>query len=418
MSDIVTIEMTGGMVLLVERIPNVSSLALHWLLPVGSAGDPASADGETAMLSELIFRGAGGMSSRDHSDALDRFGVQRSSQTLTNHTRLDATILGERLDDALPLLAMMVRDPALPDDAVDPVRSLCLQSIESLDDDPQHLVMLRLRERHRPAPFNRHGYGDPAALEALDARGLRKAWRDRCVPGGSIFAAAGAVDPEAIARSLEPLLEGWSGTTTQPEESAPAARGYLAVEQETSQVHIGLAYDAPPEADAGSILERIALAILSGSTSGRLFTEVRQKRSLCYSVGASYQPGRDSGLVALYAGTTPQRAQETFDVCLAEIDRLHTGGAERDEFDRALTGLKSNLIMQGESTLARATALGGDQYRLGRARSLDDIAREIDAVTLEALNDYLAAREVGPFTVVSIGPVQLDVSTPTEVAIQ
>ena len=80
--------------------------------------------------------------------------------------------------------------------------------------------------------------------------------------------------------------------------------------------------DAPPEPDPDSPLERLAVAVLSGGTSARLFTEVRQKRSLCYSVSAAYQAGRDRGLISLYAGTTPQRAGQTLEVCLEEIRRL------------------------------------------------------------------------------------------------
>lgn len=142
------------------------------------------------------------------------------------------------------------------------------------------------------------------------------------------------------------------------------------------------------------------------STSGRLFTEVRQKRSLCYSVGASYRAGRDQGMVTMYAGTTPERAQETLDVALQEVHRLNSG-ITREEFDRAVIGLKAHQIMQGESTPARAAALVYDQFRLGRARTLEEIAAAVDAITLEQVNEYLASREFGRFTICTIGPEAL-----------
>jgi predicted Zn-dependent peptidase len=170
-----------------------------------------------------------------------------------------------------------------------------------------------------------------------------------------------------------------------------------------------LAYDAPPERDKHSMTERLAIAVLSGSTSGRLFTEVRQKRSLCYSVGASYRAGRDTGMVSLYAGTTPERAQETLDVCREEIERIKSG-VTHAEFNRAVVGLKSHQIMQGESTPARAAALVYDQFRLGRARTLEEVAAVIDSITIEQLNQYIASRQFGEFTVVSIGPAKLETS--------
>jgi predicted Zn-dependent peptidase len=408
MSDIVTIELNDGLVVIAEPIDSVASVAVNWALPIGAATDPPAADGQAAMLSELIFRGAGGMSSREHSDALDRLGVRRSSQVRSHHLHLDAVMLGERLSSALPLLTLLVREPELADGAVDPVRNLCLQSLEALDDDPQQLAMIRLRERHLPAPFGRHGYGERETLERVTGDGLRKAWSRRAVPGGSIVAVAGAVDPDALANQLDTLLAGWSGVHREPSVAADARRGLHHLPHDSTQVHIGLAYDAPNEPDEHAILERVATAVLSGSTSGRLFTEVRQKRSLCYSVGASYLAGRDRGLVSLYAGTTPQRAQETLDVSVAEIERLYSGaGVTEDEFRRAVTGLKSHLVMRGESTPARAAALASDRFRIGRARSLDELARAFDAVTREELEAYLAGREPGPYTVVSIGPEPL-----------
>jgi predicted Zn-dependent peptidase len=95
-------------------------------------------------------------------------------------------------------------------------------------------------------------------------------------------------------------------------------------------------------------------------------------------------------------------------VCSAEIERL-ADGVTGDEFDRAVIGLKSHLIMQGESTGARAAAIGSDYFRLGRARTLDELAREVDAVAPDTLNDYLGSRRFGDRTVASVGPTELAV---------
>ena len=404
-STIRTIPLDCGAMLVFEPIDGVASAALSWLLPPGSASDPASGDGWAAVLSELIFRGAGDLDSREHSDAMDRLGVQRSSRVGTHHLHLTGVLLGRRLDETLPLLVDMITRPALEASALEAVRSLCLQSLDGLDDDPQSLVMLRLRERQHAPPFNRHGYGQREVLQQCTIDELRRSWADRCRPEGSILAGAGTADPQALAARLNDLLAGWSGRHEGPSELGPPARGRVHVTQDAAQMHIGMAWEAPREADPDSMLERLAVAVLSGGTSARLFTEVRQKRSLCYSVNASYGAGRDTGTVSLYAGTTPQRAQETLVVCAAEVHRLQEG-VTSDEFARAAIGLKSRLVMQGESSLARATAIGSDYFRIGRARTLDELGRTIDAITHDQLNDYLRRREFGTCTVASIGPVE------------
>jgi predicted Zn-dependent peptidase len=70
-------------------------------------------------------------------------------------------------------------------------------------------------------------------------------------------------------------------------------------------------------------------------------------------------------------------------------------------------GIKSRIVLAGESTSARAHALASDQHKLGRPRSLDEIAAAYDILTLDRVNDYLSARDTGAFTIVTLGPREL-----------
>ncbi len=385
------IQLRCGMPLLVERSDTAKSAALTWLLPVGNAADPEgpAGDGQAVLLSELILRGAGGRDSRGLSDVLDRLGVQRAASPGAVHLQLSATMLGKRVVDALPILVSIVRAPMLPEEHLDPVRSLCLQQLDGLDDDPQQLVMLRLRERHLPAPFNRTGYGDRAALEKATIGDLRKAWSTRCRPGGAILAIAGDVDADAVAAVLDRELNGWSGSTPDPKEYRAPIGGVTHEDSDSAQTHIAMGFRAPPEGDPLATPFRIATRILGGDTSCRLFNEVREKRGLCYSVGASYAGGRDRGMLSIYAGSTHERAQDTIDCIAREVERFE-GGVDADEFHRAVVGYKSRLVMSGESTAARAASAAGDYYRLGRVRSLRELAEEVDAISLESLNRSIA----------------------------
>ncbi|MFM7053043.1 MAG: M16 family metallopeptidase [Planctomycetota bacterium] len=381
-----------GMPLLVEPMVGVRTAAISWLLPVGNAADPEgeAGDGWSSMLAEMAQRGAGGRSSRDFSDALDRAGVQRAVTPATVHTVVSATTIGARIDETLPLLADLVLRPHMPAESIDAVRSLAIQSLESLQDDPQHRVGLRLRELHLPPPFNRTGYGNRAAYERATHDQLLAHWARRVRPVGSILAVAGDVDPDALASQLDRLLAGWHGEAQDVSASGLRQGGFLHETDESNQTHLAVALDAPSEREPDSLLCRLATIILGGESSSRLFAEVREKRGLCYSVNAGYAGGRDRGMVALYAGSTPERAQETLDTVMHELEHFEHGVGE-GEFRRAVIGMKSRLVMQGESTAARAAALASDWYRLGRCRPLGELAAEVDAVTLDRLNGWIAS---------------------------
>lgn len=409
MTRITTRTLRCGTPLVVEKIPGVRSAAVTWLLPAGSAADPAPLEGISTMWAEMICRGAGALDSRGHADALDRLGAGRSTDVGTYYLRVGATTLGDRLSETLPLIADMVLRPRMEEEAVEPARDLALQAIESLKDDPQQRAMLAARARHHPSPLNRSGLGTVDGLRAVTRENLVEGWKAAAKPGRSIIAAAGAVDPDALEARFNELLGAWSGTVAEPAIGGGAPRGYAHESDDSNQVQIVVVHDAPAEPAEESLLEKIVASVLSGGMSGRLFTEVREKRGLCYSVSAGYRGDRDYGAVSAYVGTTPERAQESLNVLLEELQRIHSpeGRVTEDEFRRAVVGMKSRLIFSGESTGARAGALAADIHKFKRPRSLEELAQKIDAVTLEQVNAYLAGRKLGTLTIQTVGPAEL-----------
>jgi predicted Zn-dependent peptidase len=407
--SITTTRLSCGMTLVIEPMSGVRSASASWLLATGAGRDPLDKQGLSAMWSELLMRGAGPLSSREQADAFDRLGASRSIDGGVLTMRLHATAMGARLPDVLPLLVDMVRTPTMADAAIEPARELALQDLDSVKDDPQERVALLAKARHARPPLDRSGLGTVDGLNAITRDDLLSLWFQHARPRSSILGVAGDVDPHRLAHDLERLLHGWEGDSPEPALGSTPARGYEHTTDETNQVQILVMQDAPPEPHPDSLLERLAISVLSGGMSGRLFTEVREKRGLCYSVGAGYAPDRDVGTVSAYVGTTPERAQQSLDVLAAEMERINTpdGRVTPEEFDKARVGMKSALVFAGESAAARAGALAADVRKIGRARALSELARDIDAISLDQLNAYLARRTTGSVTVQTLGPAAL-----------
>ncbi len=410
MSAITTTTLACGMPLLVETTPGVRSASVCWLLPVGAATDPENRQGLSTMLSELMLRGAGDLRSRQQADALDRLGISRGTEVGGYYLRLSATMLGEKALDALPLLCDIVVRPRLDEESIEPVRDLSLQALAGLKDQPQERASMLLSLRHNPPPFNRSGMGTEDGLAAITRNDLAGHWGRYVLPRRAILAIAGAVDPGRIAERLDALLTGWSGAGPELVWGPSTTRGgYHHETDQTNQVQILLAHEAPREADRDARLERVVSSVLSGGSAARLFTEVRERRALCYAVSSSYGGEKHWGRVTGYVGTTPDKAQQSLDVMAAELARLRqpAGAITADELHRAIVGLKSRLVFSGESTGARAAALALDQHRLGRARELAEVAAEAASVQLPEVNEYLTRRTAGPLTIVTLGPTAL-----------
>ncbi|GIW74331.1 MAG: peptidase M16 [Phycisphaerales bacterium] len=326
---------------------------------------------------------------------------------------LSATFVGQDLDKALPLLVDSIVRPNLDAQDFEPARSLALQELQALADDPEERAGVEAMARHHPEPFNRSSYGSVQGLQACTHADAVAFHRARYVPGGSVIALAGDVDPARARRVLEDAFQGWSGRAEAPAPSGPARRGTTHLVDDSAQVQVVVVREAPPDGGPSAACERLACAILSGGMSGRLFTEVREKRGLCYAVHAAYTPESPTGWLTAYVGTTPERAGTSLEVLLAELDRLATpdGAPTAEELERARVGLKSRLVFGGESTAARAGALANDYRRLGRCRSLEDRLAEVDAVTLEGLRGHLNGFADRPQTVLTLGPASESLSS-------
>ena len=396
----------NGLTLLGESMPGMQSAAMTLLVPAGSSTDPVDRLGSATVLSDLVLRGAGERNSRQLTDYLDQLGLQRSSGVGIHHTRFSCAALSGKVMEGLPVYADILRRAHLPQSGFDSARDLALQALAGLDDDPRQKLLIKLREWHFPSPFGRSSMGKKDNLEKLTLALAKADYGRRYHARESILAVAGNIDFEQVKREVARQLGDWNGAPPSAIEVMPPPGNFHHEHQDSEQTHIGIAYPAIPETHEDYYTLRLAIEILSGGMSGRLFTEIREKRALVYSVWAGYSSLKGSGSILGYAGTSNDRAQATLETLVAEIHRF-TDGVSAEELARAKTGLKASTIMQGESTSARAGAIAHDFFMRGRIRTLDEIKNAIDSVTLDQVNAYLKKNKPGPFTIVTVGPKEL-----------
>lgn len=397
----------NGLTLLAERMDHVRSAALNFLVPAGYVHDPADSPGTATVVAEMITRGAGERDSRELSLALDNLGLDRDESVGAVHLRFWGATLARNLPAALTVYADILRRPHFPDDELDPVRALALQDLQGLEDEPRQKVMVELRRRHYPHPLGNDRRGTPEGLERLTAEKVRDHYRKVFRPRGTILSVAGNVEWGPLRDRVGELFGDWQGGPEPALNLRPAPGGTAHLTKDTTQTQIAIAYPTVPFGHADYYAAQGAVQVLSGGMSARLFTEVREKRGLCYAVWASYQTFKDLAAVVCYAGTTNERAQETLDVTLQELHRLKDG-VEGEEVERVRAGLKSSLIMQEESTSARAGALASDWYYLGRVRGLDEIQAAVNALSPDQIVGHLRRHPPADFTIVTLGPQPLN----------
>ncbi|MHC4646625.1 MAG: M16 family metallopeptidase [Planctomycetota bacterium] len=398
----------NGMVVLGESMEAVGSAAFGFMLPAGAARLPEGCCGACNVIGDWIFRGAGDKDSRQLGDALDGLGLHRVSSVNSSHLTIGAALEAGNLAEAIELYGDVILRSSLNEDRFEPARQLAIDEVLALDDDPRHKVMLELREQFYRRPLGRNTAGKVDELKALTAQKTSEIIKSKFNLSETIFAVAGKYDFGAIVKQLTGLFETGRREAVRPVDLGPKADKYKHIGNDGAQVHIGLMTGTVKSDDEDYYNGRVAVSILSGGMSSRLFTEVREKRGLCYAVGARYHSLKEAAGIVCYAGTTPDKAQETLDVIIAEFERLSEGVSE-EEIARAKVGLKSSLILQSESSSSRASGIGSDYYMLGRVRSLDEIKSRIEQTSVDSVLGFLKRNKFKDFFVVTIGPREITV---------
>ena len=370
-------------------MPAVRSVALGFWVRTGSRDETPAQAGLSHFLEHLLFKGTDRFSSLEIDEMFDAMGAEVNAGTSKETTSVYSRFLDRHLDRAFDVLSDMVLRPSYPD--IDSERQVVIEEIAMYEDEPQDKV----HDVLATAVFGDHPLGRPiiGRAEVVSSVPVPEiaAYHDaRYAPDNLVVAAAGHVEHERIVELVASASRGAeanggaSGPEPAPEGSSPRVCFH---EKETEQYHLCLGGAGLARADDRRFALRVLDTILGGSTSSRLFQEVREKRGLAYSVYSFASHYVDSGHVGLYVGTRPDNVAEAMRVIGDELRRISEQGVTEEELERARENVKGRVTLSMESTLTRMNRLGSSLLMGVPLMTLDELIAAIDDVTLEDVGE-------------------------------
>jgi len=372
----------SGVRVVTEAMPSVRSIALGFWVRTGSRDEGHEQAGISHFLEHLLFKGTERFSSREIDEAFDAMGAEVNAGTGKETTSVFSRFLDGHLERAFDVLQDMVLRPAYPD--IESERQVVIEEIAMYEDEPQDKVHDVLAE----AIFGDHPLGRPiiGRAEVVSSVPVPEiaAWHDgRYVPANMVVAAAGNLEHDRIVELVESAVGGARPTPApapSPDGALPTLRFFR---KETEQYHLCLGGPGIPRGDGRRFALRVLDTILGGSTSSRLFQEVREKRGLAYAVYSYVSHYADSGQVVMYVGTRPDNVAQALDVIGSELRRLHEDGISDEELERARENVKGRTVLSMESTLTRMNRLGSSVLMGVPLMTVDEVLAAFDAVTSE-----------------------------------
>lgn len=400
-------ELSSGVRIATEAVPSVRSVSLGYWIGTGSRGESDAQAGLSHLIEHLLFKGTPKYRSLEIDQIFDGMGAELNAGTGKETTSVYSRVIDEHLDLAFDVMSDMVFRPAFED--IDSEREVILEEIAMYEDDPQDKVFDVLGTAvFGDHPLGRSIIGAADVVAGTPVGEIRAFHSSRYVASNVVIAAAGAVDHDQLVEwAAERVPNGGRSADAPQPPAAPDARPAVVQfeRKDTEQYHVCLGGSGIPRTDDRRFALRVLDTIFGGTSSSRLFQEVRERRGLAYAVYSFTAQFSDTGQVGLYVGTRSDNLAPAIEVVARELERLRRDPASADELARAKENLKGRVVLSMESTGARMNKLGSALLNGTPLLSVDEVIEKIDAVSLDVvaeLADELFAPE--RLSTAGIGP--------------
>jgi predicted Zn-dependent peptidase len=398
----------SGVRVVTERVPSVRSVALGFWIGTGSVAEDDSQAGISHLLEHMLFRGSSRFGSEEIDQIFDAMGAEINAGTDRETTSLYTRVLDRHLERAFDVMGDMLWRPRFEE--LEAEREVVLEEIAMYEDDPQDRVFDVLGQAvFGSHPLGRAVIGSAKVVGGATREQLREFHDERYVPERVVIAAAGSVEHDAVvamARRAERERERTRPSAVAVSPGEPDfQRRVRFLEKDTEQYHLCLGGAGLARDDERRFALRVLEGILGGTSSSRLFQEVRERRGLAYSVFSFSSLFATTGEVGLYVGTRPDNLAEALTVVANELERCVQDPASEEELTRSRENLKGRVVLALESTGARMSRLGSSVLNDMAILSVDEVIERIDAVRIADLRELAGELfRPGGLSVACVGP--------------
>ena len=379
--------LSNGIHVLTDVMPHIETVALGVWVRAGARDERVAEGGVAHLLEHMAFKGTARRTAMDIAAEIEAVGGEINAGTGMETTAYFCRVLKEDWPLALDILADILTDPIFDPEELTREKEVILQEIAAARDSPEDLVFQLMNEAAYPRhPLGRSILGEAKRVETYDARNIARYRDTHYNAPRMVVAAAGRLDHEAFVAAAEKKLAGVRRGTPAEWSKPTFAGGLRSAERPLDQVHLAMGFPAPGYRDEKIYALQVLSAVMGGGMSSRLFQEVREKRGLCYAVFSFPSSYQDTGLLNVYAATSPQNTEALTDV-MSEVMLSLTRSLEEGEVQRAKAQLKAGLVMSLESAGGRADQIARQFLAFGKVPEIADIIARIDRLTTDDIRD-------------------------------
>ncbi len=385
-------KLPNGLTIITEQMQHIRSASIGIWLQTGSRDEVAEWNGISHFIEHMVFKGTKHRTAEEIARQVDSIGGNMDAFTAKECICFNVKVLDEHVPTALDILSDLVLNPNFDSDDIARERGVIMEEIKMDEDNPDYLVHEIFTQNFwKDHPLGKPILGTKETVKRFERPSVVDAYSHRFAPGNIIVSAAGNLDHDKFVELVTGHFEHMKASKNGNNgfhSSTPKifSRIILRNKKALEQVQLCLGVPAHPIAHEKRHAGYVLNTLLGGGMSSRLFQNIRERQGLAYSIYSDLNPYRDTGCLAVYAGTSLASASKVVQSVVSEFRKLKAEPVPEEELKRSKAQLKGSLMLSLESSTARMSNLARQEMYFDRFYGLDELIEKIEAVTAEDLS--------------------------------
>ncbi len=395
--------LSNGLRVVVVSMPSLESATVTVWTGTGSRYEAKEQGGISHFLEHMGFKGGRKYTSaKAVSEAIDAIGGEFNASTSKHYTDYYVRTQNSKLPVAIDVLSDMLISPLLNDKDIKRERGVIIEEIGMYEDTPRSKIWDYFEnlifEGHT---LGRDIIGSRETVSSLTRDNFIAYRDDQYVGPNMLVTVAGGVKDTEVVELIEKYFGELPNRQAKKHETFAfdSHNNRASVHyKDTEQANFVLGFPGYQYGHDRRYVEAVLDVILGKGMSSRLFTEIREKRGLAYSVTTNTEHFVDAGYFSVYAGVDPKKARDAVNVVKQELEKVSSAkhGISKGEFDKAKGFIEGHFTLGLESTEDVNDFFGTEEVLLGKLRDPREVLTGIEKVTVDEVVDM--ARELFDFS--------------------
>jgi predicted Zn-dependent peptidase len=376
----------NGLTVITEKMDHIRSVSMGIWLKAGSRNEEPEVNGISHFVEHMVFKGTTHRTAEGIAREVDSIGGNMDAFTGKEMVCFNIKVLDEHLPIAVDVLSDMVLHPTFDANDIVRERGVILEEIKMDEDDPDNLV----HEIFTQNFFKGHSLGKPIlgtkeTVRKFEQTAVRNYYQGKFVPQNMVISAAGNVEHAKLVALLSKEFESLPRGSEAINDSPPKTNSRITLRNKKSLEQVQICVGVPSYRinHERRFVSYVLNTLLGGGMSSRLFQNIREKQGLVYSIFSELNPYKDTGCLAVYAGTSRESAPKVVQSIVREFHDVKQNHIPAEELKRAKDQLKGSLMLSLESSTARMSNLARQEMYHDHFMGMDEIIDRIQEVSLE-----------------------------------